>query len=1054
MLVLGGCGFIGSHVAERLAEAGHVVVVADRVPCAYKDIASVGGVFVEADLRDAGEAERVMRVAGALAAERWGTRRVWVYLFAADMGGMGFIASHEGSLMQSNTAITAAVVAAAVATAVERLFVASSACVYPVGLQGDAAATRALAERDAWPAAPQDGYGLEKLYGEQLAMRAAMGKALEVRIARFHNVYGPAGAWVGGREKAPAAMLRKVCCLRELDAAGGAPPRTRLELWGDGSQTRTFCYITDAVDGVLALMASDVSQPVNLGSDEVVTVRDLALAAGEVAGFERAVLASRLAFRTDRPVGVAARSADGSLAESELGWRPRVPLAAGLAATHAWLTAEMGRTREATVALERSGARRAPSWQAFLDAGLTSAYVAGAPDATRFALLVPVTSRGVTRDALEAGVRALLASLRATTPAPGAPRRAGGRAWQFDIHFGVDVGDAVCDPIAAGSLDLVALVRAELPTAVALGGVTAHVHRFGYPPGSVCRMWSDMTADAFAGGAELAVLLGDDVVLHSDGWADAIADAFADVAASTGLPYGFACVAFADDAFPGFPTFPVVHRLHGRIFGGRTFPTTFRNQDADPFLFQLYRAFGAARLLPSARLRNGIGGAGDARYAKQHVPWTGDTLAAARSAAAHWLELYFRPLPPPRAARTLTLDVVVPTYRAQPERLAAILALPVPPGVSTQFTIICDRPGNAAAARVMADLQAAHADNPFVRLRTNAANIGAGPSRNAGLAESAADWVLFLDDDVVPDAHILEAYAAAIATHPRATGFIGTSLLPPPTTARQAGVHIAGVAYFWGIALANPTHTDLPWGVTANLCVRRPPPRTVEFNAAFPKTGGGEDIDFCLRARAATRATVAGSEGFVAAPAAIVTHPWWDGGVPAYSHFSGWSAGDGHLIDLFPDLCYSNVPDLAETLVLAAVAAVVAGAAAAVGAASLTPVAVVAAVAAACVAADVASEAVRQFVTEPAASCAHLPWHTRLAGVAQGILIRTLSEAGRLAGHASRGRAAANFCRRFNWFGTMWPGAPAVERRAALGRTAVRLAAAAVVLGLVWGRGK
>lgn len=531
----------------------------------------------------------------------------------------------------------------------------------------------------------------------------------------------------------------------------------------------------------------------------------------------------------------------------------------------------------------------------------------------------------------------------------------------------------------------------------------------------------------------------------------------------TGLPHGFACVAFADDAFPSFPTFPVIHRTHAAVFAGRIFPESFKNQDADPFLFQIYRAFGAAVLEPGARLSNTIGGAGDARYRKRHVPWTGHTLTDARAAARRWLEqrVGAASLLPP-AASGITLDVVVPTYRVQSSMLARILALRVPPGVTMQFTIICDRPGHSEAAAALEALARAHTDDPMVRIRTNDANVGAGPSRNRGLAESAADWVLFLDDDVLPDPDILAAYAAAIRAHPRATGFIGHSQLPPPANSRQAGVHLAGVAFFWGIARANPLHTELPWGVTANLCVRRPPPGSLEFDEAFPKTGGGEDIDFCLRLREHVRRTVADSEGFVAVPAAVITHPWWDGGRPALSHFSGWAGGDGHLIDVFPALTYRNLPDLCETLLALSVTCMGTAAFAVAAGHARTPpllraaalpawrtLAGLLAVSAGCVAGDLVDDALKELVEEPEPACAHLSVATRCAGLVQGLLIRTVSEAGRLVGHAGRGRLLANVTRRFNWFGHMWSGAPAVERRKALRRTAVRAAFAAAGVTLL-----
>jgi nucleoside-diphosphate-sugar epimerase len=1038
-----------------------------------------------------------------------GRPQLWVFCFAADMGGMGYIAANESALLLSNTAITTNVVRSCVAHGAARLFMASSACVYPVGLQSARGTAPALREEDAWPAQPQDGYGLEKLYAEELAIRAAAGAAhgggaaahaqpLAVRVARFHNVYGPRGTWVGGREKAPAAFLRKALLLAELDAV--APGHGEgLEVWGDGSQTRTFCYVTDAVAGVLALMCSDApaaASPVNIGSDEAVTVGELALLAGEAAGVPRDALARRVRLHPGGPIGVQSRSADLGKAAVALGWAPVVPLAVGLRRTAAWLRdEELPRLRAAAAAVTAPGASPTP-WEAFLRAGLTSPHATQA-EPWRFALLVPVTSRTSGRAGVERGLRAFLRSVADTTgceeppasPGSGAPppqRDDGAAAWQFDIIFGVDAGDTVCDPAAPGSLDLPGLVRQELPLGAALGRVTARVATFRLPPGSVCRIWSDLAAGAFTAGAHFAVLLGDDIVLRSRGWADAILRCFRRLAADTGLPFGFACVAFVDDAFPGFPTFPVLHRAHADVFGGRVIPASFANQDADPFLFQLYRAFGAAAMEPAARLANTVGGAGDARYAKWHVPWTGALLSTARDEAQHWLELRRGlgvALPPRRqppgsgGGRVITLDVVVPTFRVPAGVLEAILALDVPPGASTQFTVICDRPGDARAGAVMAALEARHRENPFVRLRTNAANLGASASRNRGFAESAADWVLFLDDDVVPQPDILHAYASAIRAHPRATGFVGLSRLPPPATARQAAVHMAGVAFFWGVAAASPAATELPWGVTANLCVRRPPPGSgVEFSDAFPKTGGGEDIDFCLRLREHVRATMeGGGEGLVATPGAVITHPWWDDGVPALSHFSGWSWGDGHLIDLYPQLTYTNLPDLSETLLALGVGAAaqltargvlrlaaVRGGSGGGGitlplgverllqrASSSSALAATAAAAGACVAADLLVDSWIQLVAAPNPACAHLPLHTRAAAVATAVLVRTVSEVGRMAGHASRGRLAANLGRRFNWFGHWWDGAPAEERWQAARRTAVRAAAAAVAVALV-----
>ena len=608
-LVLGGAGFIGSSVAAELVRHGRVVIVADKQPCAFHPESAIATRFLCVDLRQDDECARVFEAAAIEARRRFGCSRVWVFFFAADMGGMGYIASNESAILLANTAMTSNTVKHCLRImGAVRLFIASSACVYPVELQSSATGPPPLlGEDDAWPAHPQDGYGLEKLYGEELAMRTALGTPLEVRIARFHNVYGPHGVWIGGREKAPAAFLRKSLFLRELDKAHPAHG-IGLEVWGSGSQMRTFCYITDAVRGVLALVCSDIKTPINIGSNEAVTIRELALLASDVVGLDRNVISRRIALQPAGPTGVQARSADLTKALHLLCWSPSVPLANGLRLTAEWLEKEVLQLRDSCV--------DPVEWKDFLSDGLMSPHAQQA-ELFRFGLLIPVTSRVRGHDVVS-GVRTFLRSLRKTAlPAVALATR---RAWQFDLIFGVDAGDPICDVSMDGAIDLTALVHAELPLAWALGRVTARCRTFRYPAGSICRIWSDLAAEAFASGADFTVLLGDDIVLETINWADAIADAFQRIAADTGFPFGFGCVAFADAAFPGFPTFPVLHRTHADVFSGRIFPGTFENQDADPFLFQLYRAFSAARLEPNARLNNTIGGANDARYRKKTRP--------------------------------------------------------------------------------------------------------------------------------------------------------------------------------------------------------------------------------------------------------------------------------------------------------------------------------------------------------------------------------------------------------------------------------------------------
>ncbi|KAJ1632885.1 hypothetical protein T492DRAFT_904736 [Pavlovales sp. CCMP2436] len=545
---------------------------------------------------------------------------------------------------------------------------------------------------------------------------------------------------------------------------------------------------------------------------------------------------------------------------------------------------------------------------------------------THFALLVPCTSRK-TPD-VKANIARLLESVRVTTSSSS--------SLKLLILFGVDAGDLVCDPkMTRGVSELDELARRALP------GADISTRDFELPPGHVCLIWADLARKAFDKGADFAVLLGDDVELLSHDWPATIRGKFEETARERGLPFGFACVAFADESFPSFPSFPVLHRSHAAWMPA-VIPDVFTNQNADPFLFQVYSAFGAARIEPRARLANGIGGQGSARYEKTPI-------------------------------ELLTLDIIVSTFRVPLKNLEKILELRAPPGTSVQFIIISDALAYSAKATVMCDLQDTYRDDPML---------------------------IFLDDDILPDAGLIAAYAAKICEHPRATGFVGLSKLPKPANARQVGIKVAGVSFFWTIARFMPARTDLPWGVTANICIRRPfpGPGAVRFSDAFPKTGGGEDIDFCLRLRAARRLLDPGSEGLVAAVDARILHPYWDDGWPRAWHFGGWALGDGYLTDLYPALSYYNLPNLVETV----------GALGVFG--ELLPCAAV--------------------------FCGF----TSSGGL-------FLARSTLVACNTAVARLVANLGRRFNWFGEMWPGAPAVERANACRSTLLRGVVAAAAKG-------
>jgi len=315
VLVAGGGGFIGGHLAAALRAAGHRVRVVDRKP--MKDWYQVvpGTETMRADLSNPASCEKA--VCGVAT----------VFNLAADMGGMGFIETHKAECMLSVLINTNLLLAARDAR-VQRYFFSSSACVYAADKQ-TATDVVALCEQDAYPAMPEDGYGWEKLFSERMCRHFSEDYGLVTRVARFHNVYGPHGTYDGGREKAPAAICRKVIeALRSGDHS--------IEIWGDGEQTRSFMYIDDCIKGTLMLAASDHAEPINLGSSELVSINRLVDIVEEIAGVK---LHRR--YKLDAPKGVRGRNSDNTLIRQVLGWEPSIPLRQGLEATYRWIEEEM-----------------------------------------------------------------------------------------------------------------------------------------------------------------------------------------------------------------------------------------------------------------------------------------------------------------------------------------------------------------------------------------------------------------------------------------------------------------------------------------------------------------------------------------------------------------------------------------------------------------------------------------------------------------------------------------------------------------------------------------
>ena len=339
ILILGGGGFIGGHLGKYFKSQGDWVRIVDIKNHEYFTHEEISNEFIQGDLRDP---MLVSRVFFAPKQCKNGDENAFdeVYQLAADMGGAGYIftGEHDADVMHNSALINLNVAKEAVRKGVKKLFYSSSACMYPAYNQLDPENPN-CAESSAYPAAPDSEYGWEKLFSERLYMSFHRNYGLNVRIARFHNIFGPQGTWKGGKEKAPAAMCRKVA---------EAEPGDTIEVWGDGQQSRSFLYIDECIEAVQRLMASDFMGPVNIGSEEMVSINQLAKMVIYLSGKDLWIhnidgqeFIDKYGFKC--PLGVRGRNSDNTLYREKIGWEVSQPLVSGLTRTYKWIEKQLNK---------------------------------------------------------------------------------------------------------------------------------------------------------------------------------------------------------------------------------------------------------------------------------------------------------------------------------------------------------------------------------------------------------------------------------------------------------------------------------------------------------------------------------------------------------------------------------------------------------------------------------------------------------------------------------------------------------------------------------------
>ncbi|CAE6438861.1 unnamed protein product, partial [Rhizoctonia solani] len=716
---------------------------------------------------------------------------------------------------------------------------------------------------------------LEKLHSEQLARTYS--NRMTILIVRFSSIYGPGPSWNDGDDTHPASIIRKVLAAKHLVRSGFRP---KIELSGGTECNRCLIYVDDAVRTVVSLMEGEKTDyPPR--SNQAVSNLELVKLAVEVIELDPSSVDMTCDDGTINIGNSDSASAFNSTSRCLKSYEQ------GLSQLRDWTEAKI----QVTLSGKNSEGRR----NYLMPLLSRSSADQQVDNVIKFAILLPLSSQPDSNLPLES-LKKFACSLREASWRD--RNELGGIRYDVSVYLAIDIKDASVVSSSLRTESRVELIFRE--------------HGFSRVFIIPCLRQKDLLGHllnnsvrrAYEDRCDYYAIMNPATELLDEGWLRIIHAKFREIPVDSGGPSGFGCTAFTDITRPGMPTFPIVHRTHLDIFKGEIIPEELDIQDASIYLFQLYRHFGASATVP-VRIRNLARTIG--KEADASPDWTFDTFEGSKARIQLWAEQNSLNIKP-----RMSLDIIIPSYRVSLQRLSRVLSLEPSPSCITTFIIVVDNPRSPCVY----ELQHSNSHRTDVRILVNESNKGASAARNKGLAVSTAEWVAFLDDDVDPSQNYLAVAEKCIRNQPDAAGFIGNTCFPAAHNIFTTAIQLSGVTSFWDIA--DRIAEDVPWGITANLIVRRNARDKVQFDLRFPKTGGGEDIDFCINKRKASLKR--GGTAFWAAPEVVVAHPWWDKGQRSYKRFFSWSRGDGALIKMHPDLAWRDVtPNSAETFSLATI---------------------------------------------------------------------------------------------------------------------------------------